>query len=181
MIRLLQRTETEKSGTRILWQQADIGRTYDHMANYPHTPQSTESCYYCRYCQTFRSLGEFNDCQHKHACKGGLLPFIRMSRPITLEFEGFYDNPDGTELTYDSTGLFKQVTFEAQPHHVELFLCKNGQCECNASCWYHAWRLANKKTWRQCGKTHLCQNDGSAWVQLAPSNDTLYNEYLEQL
>ena len=181
MIKLLQRTEVRKYATRILFQQADIGRTYNYAAAYPHTPAATESCHYCRYAHTFTNLQDFNDCAQKHACEYGVLPFIDMNGEVSVEVDGEWQNPDGTYLTYQKTGIFKQVQFEGQPHHVELYLCNNGQARCNASCWWHAWRLANKRTVTQCGGSHLCQNDGSMWVQKAPTDPTLFNEFIEQL
>ena len=181
MIKLLQRSETEKANHRILWQQAEIGKGSPSFNPGTGTIISYGSCNYCRYKSSVTNRDSFTACSEKHSCNLSQFPYIRMARPINTEVNGAYDNPDETVLTYSPTGVYKQVTFEAQPHHVQLFLCNNGQSRCNAACWWHAWRLANKRTVTQCGKSHLCQNDGSLWVQMSPSNDELYAEFLTQL
>lgn len=181
MIKLLQRTETEKSAARILWQQADIGRELTRPITYPWAPTVIDSCYFCRYRQTFADNAALNECITKHACYGTKYPYIQMSRVIDSSLTQQYENPDGSDLWYQATSIFKQVTFEAQPHHITLMLCNNGQAQCNAHCWFHGWRLANKRTVTQCGKAHLCQNDGSLWTQLAPTNQILYDEFKERL
>lgn len=181
MIKLLQRTETEKLALRYLWQQADIGREFDWARPFPHEPLANESCYYCRYKQTFADSAAFNECQQKHSCYGAKYPIIDMSYVLSNIEEVNFENPDGTFGSYQRTGIYKQVKFEAQPHHVQLVLCNNGQAMCNANCWYHAWRLKNKRTVRQCGESHLCQNDGSLWAHMAPFDDTLREEFISQL
>lgn len=181
MIKLLQKTETEKRGIRHLWQQADIGREFDWSRPFPHEPLASEPCYYCRYKQTFVKLYAFNECQSKHCCYAAHYPFIDMSYVLSDIDDVEFDNPDGSYGNYQETGLYKQVKFEAQPHHVQLVLCNNGQAMCNANCWYHGWRLKNKRTVRQCGASHLCQNDGSLWAQCAPMDNTLREEFINQL
>lgn len=181
MIKLLQRTETYRGSIRHLYQQADIGRYQFDGYTFPFIPIATYNCWYCRYKQTFHNIDEFSTCEKKHQCDHSRLPIIAMSTPINDEVDGEWTNPDGTTLTYQQTGIYKQVTFEAQPNHVQLFLCNNGQAQCNASCWWHEWRLKNKRTWRQCGATHLCQNDGSQWVLMVPTDAALREEFLNQL
>ena len=181
MIKLLQRTETLKSASRILFQQADIGRDSFHVGSWPWTPTTNDNCYYCRYHQTFQAETDFMTCMRKHCCDYARFPFIEMGIPINSQVYGEWDNPDGSYLTYQRTGIYKQVQFEAMSHHIQLYLCNNGQARCNASCWWHAWRLANKRTVTQCGGSHLCQNDGSMWVQMVPTNATLRQELIQQL
>ena len=181
MIKLLQRTETEKLTIRRLWQQADIGRVLDYTKPWPHTPIDHDSCYYCRYKQTFANLAAFEECARLHGCYLSEYPFIDMSNVLSGIQDEAFENPDGTTGDYQRTGIYKQVKFEAQPHHVQLILCNNGQAMCNANCWYHAWRLKNKRTVRQCGESHLCQNDGSLWAHMAPDDDTLREEFINQL
>ena len=181
MIRLLQRTETERVAIRRLWQQADIGTILRYWDPFPKTPDDTESCYYCRYKQTFRDLAAFNECQNKHGCYATNYPFIDMSNVLSGIEDTVFENPDGTDGDYQRSGLYKQVKFEAQPHHVQLVLCNNGQAMCNANCWYHAWRLKNKRTARQCGEAHLCQNDGSLWALCAPADKKLREKFIQQL
>lgn len=181
MVRLLNRTEILKANYRVLYQQAAIGRVPVYTGTFPWTPTSEYNCYYCRYVHRFANLTDYNDCAIKHGCQGAQLPFINMNKPINDEVLGEYDNPDETVVAYHATGIYKQVTFEAQPHHVQLYLCNNGQARCNSACWWHAWRLANKRTVTQCGKTHLCQNDGSAWIQMSPNDPTLNAEFIQDL
>ena len=120
MIKLLQRTETEKLALRYLWQQADIGREFDWSRPFPHEPLANESCYYCRYKQTFANSAAFNVCQQKHSCYGAKYPIIDMSYVLSNIEEVNFENPDGTYGSYQRTGIYKQVKFEAQPHHVQL-------------------------------------------------------------
>lgn len=181
MINLLQRTETLKLSIRYLYQQAEIGRLVAPFDGYPWTPTREYNCYFCRYKQTFRTFEDNEECGLKHACNHSMYPFIQMTRTVNSEEYEEVTNPDGTLLTYQHTGIYKQVTFEGQPHHVQLFLCNNGQANCNASCYFHAWRLKNKKSWVKCGNAKLCQNDGSMWLLMAPNDQELFDEFIEQL
>lgn len=181
MIKLLQRTETEKRVTRVLFQQAEIGRLVAPVNGYPWTPTREYNCYFCRYKQTFKTFDDWIECVEKHACNGSAYPVIYMTRALTNEVDFEETNPDGTLLTYQHTGIYKQVTFEGQPHHVQLFLCNNGQANCNASCYFHAWRMKNKKSWVKCGNAKLCQNDGSMWQLMAPTEQELFDEFIQQL
>lgn len=181
MIKLLQRTETDKRWTRALFQQAEIGRLVAPVNGYPWTPTREYNCFFCRYKQTFKTMDNWRECVEKHACNGSTYPFIYITRALTNEEFSEITNPDGTLLTYQNTGIYKQVTFEGQPHHVQLFLCNNGQANCNASCFWHAWRLKNKKSWVKCGNAKLCQNDGSMWLLMAPLEQELFDEFIKQL
>ena len=181
MIKLLQRTEIRKGSIRVLYQQAEIGRMVPPIHGYPWTPTQEYNCFFCRYKQTFNTFDDSIECGQKHACNLGMYPFIDMNRTLTNEQFWEVTNPDGTLLTYEDTGIYKQVNFEGQPHHVQLFLCNNGQANCNASCYFHAWRLKNKKSWVKCGNAKLCQNDGSMWQLMAPVDQELFDEFLEQL
>ena len=147
MIKLLQRTETEKSTVRRLYQQADIGKRSGVVLSFPFYPTAEYNCYYCRYKKNFLTQQAFDDCMDQHMCNIARLPFILKTTPILSEIAGEYDN---------------------------------GQAQCNASCWWHQWRLSKKRTWRQCGETHLCQNDGSLWVLMVPTDAALREEYLNQ-
>lgn len=181
MIRLLQRTVNVKGNGRLLYQQAEIDKQLITEDNWPSHLTEDYTCYYCLYKSEWNDKRTWNLCKEAHACNGCLYPYIRMTRPLPDITALQETNPDGTILTYQGTGVFKQVPFEAQPHHIHLYLCNNGQAKCNANCWWHGWRLANKRTVNQCGKSHLCQNDGSLWVQVAPYDSILYHEFLQQL
>ena len=181
MIKLLQRTEILKRSIRYLFQQAEIGRLAAPFDGYPWTPTREYNCFFCRYKQTFKTFEDYEDCVLKHACNFSAYPIIDMNKTISYEEATEVTNPDGTLLTYQHTGIYKQVTFEGQPHHVQLFLCNNGQANCNASCFWHAWRLKNKKSWVKCGNAKLCQNDGSMWLQMAPIDYELFEEFIQQL
>lgn len=200
MIQLLSRTETQKGNSRILWQQANIGRGFNGARPYvdpgsgaivypgygpighPGYVFSTdESCYYCRYKEAWTTAYGWVQCCAKHACEESTLPFIKLKNVLADSELTDRTNPDGTILHYGYTGIFKQATFEAQPHHVTLIGCQNGQAHCNANCFWHGWRLTNKRTWRQCGNSHLCNNDGSFWSWMAPDDPILFQEFIEQL
>lgn len=181
MINLLQRTEIKRAESRTLYQQAEIDRLSAPLDNFPFTPTREYNCFFCRYAKTFRNFDELEECFLKHQCDASSFPYIEMGRTTTNEEGDDWVNPDGTILRYQRTGLFRQVAFEGQPHHVQLFLCFNGQANCNASCYFHAWRLKNKKTWIKCGNAKLCQNDGSMWLLMAPTNQELFEEFIAQL
>lgn len=181
MIKLLQRTETLKLSIRYLYQQAEIGRLVAPFDGYPWTPTRKYNCYFCRYKQTFRKFEDNEECGLKHACNHSMYPIIQMTSTVNSEEAEERTNPDGSLLTYQHTGIYKQITFEGQPHHVQLYLCNNGQANCNASCFFHAWRLRNKKSWVKCGNAKLCQNDGSMWLLMAPNDQELFEEFIQQL
>ena len=181
MIRLIQRTVTVKGNGRLLYQQADIDRLALDPNNWPSHLTEEYSCYFCLYRSEWNTISGWQTCRDTHCCNNNQYPYIRMTRPIPDISQVQEQNPDGTILTYQGTGVYKQTTFEAQPHHIHLYLCNNGQAKCNANCWWHGWRLKNKRSAIQCGKTHLCQNDGSLWCQVAPYDSILYHEFIQQL
>jgi len=82
---------------------------------------------------------------------------------------------------YTPTGIYRQIKFEGMPLYVQLYKSNAQQGRCNAECWWHAWRMSNKKTWRQCGLSHVCGNDASLWVLMAPNDQELRDEFIKQL
>ena len=135
------------------------------------------NCAYCRYRHSWTSYDGFKACSAKHSCYRGLYPFIKMARPLNDSIAEYPVDPQGEEFYWRATGIFKQIKFEGVPLYVQLYVISSDQGQCNANCWYHAWRLANKRTWRQCGETHLCQNNGSLWFLMIPTNSELSDEF----
>ena len=114
MIKLLQRTEIRKLANRYLYQQADIGRLVAPYDGYPWTPTRSYNCFFCRYKQTFNTYADYETCVFKHACNHSMYPIIDMSRTINAESGEEITNPDGTLLTYQHTGIYKQWPMSVQ-------------------------------------------------------------------
>ena len=174
MIKLLPRTESAAGSTRSVWIQCDIDRHEDE-------GYGTASCPFCRYASQITSFSKFIECRDKHACSGGSQPWIQfqLSKDVNI-----YDPTTGDpypDKYYDPTSVDRQVEFEGMPYKARLCLAHGLDAKCNADCWWHGWRLDNKKTWRQCGKSHLCGNNGSFWNLLVPVNATLRQELFNQM
>lgn len=180
MLKFIPRSERSGGDVKYLYQCCDIGRGTPAW-NSSGTKLITDgSCAYCRYRRSWTSYDDFKACSAKHSCYRGLYPFIEMARPINNSVNDYPVDPQGEEFYWIRTGIFKQIKFEAVPLYVQLYVISSDQGQCNADCWYHAWRLQNKRTWRQCGVSHLCQNNGSLWFLMAPTNTELYEEFLQQ-
>ena len=178
MLNFLPRTERESATIKVLWQACDIGRgapTFD-----PNTDNVTDygSCAYCRYKRDITNTDSWVKCVEKHSCKLSKYPFIRMGRAINREMSLAYPNSDGTWVDYTPTGIYRQIKINAQPLYVQFYLCANGKAKCNASCWFHGWRLDKKINWRTCGQQHICHNDGSLYFLMAPDDNELFEEFL---
>lgn len=174
MIKLLPRTQSKTNSVREIYVQCDIGR-------YDDTGTGTTSCPFCRYRQEVTSFQTFITCRNKHACSGGTQPWIRFS---IVKDTNVYDpttgEPSETQY-YNPTSVDRQAEFEGMPYRIRLCLAVGMEAKCNADCWWHGWRLANKRTWRQCGKTHMCGNNGSFWNNMAPVEEPLRTEFLSQM
>lgn len=178
MLRFLTRTVTSKWTTRWLWQACALGLPGPSFDPVDGTLIDQHSCSYCRYSEEIVDQKSFYKCYMAHGCHEAMYPFICMRRPINKEVWNTYPRPGGLRMSYDPTGIFRLVKFEGQPLYVQLYVATLGDGRCNASCWWHAWRLAHKKTWRDCGNLHNCQNNSSLWVLMAPINWDLYKEFI---
>ena len=98
----------------------------------------------------------FHACLLKHKCQGGMFPLINMSRPLNDQWDGISEIPGGGEAYYEASSIIRQVVFEGQPLYAQFYAQNGFNAHCNAFCAFHKWRLDNKKTWRQCAKSHKC-------------------------
>lgn len=148
----------------------------------PQTGERTSwgACYYCLYRNSIDTMDHWIACVNKHGCNDAQFPFIEMMSPINDEVDTEPPAPGHTYISYSPTGVFRQVVFEGQPYYIQLYVATNSDGKCNASCWWHGWRLSNKRTWRQCARSHKCLQNGSLWVLMAPTNPILYREFLKQ-
>lgn len=178
MLNFLPRTERESAIIKVLWQACDIGRGMPTFNPDTDVVIDLGSCAFCRYRQDVTNLEKWINCVQKHSCNNSQYPFIRMGRPINREMGLEYPNEDGTWVDYEPTGIYRQIKINAQPLYVQFFMCYNGHAKCNASCWYHGWRLDKKINWRTCGQQHICHNDGSLYFLMAPDNNELFEEFL---
>lgn len=137
------------------------------------------ACYFCLYRSTWTNYDTWLTCVNKHGCNEGRHPFCKMMQPINDEVETDQPEPGGNTIDYYATGIFRQVMFEGAPCYIQLYVATGSTAKCNASCWWHAWRLNNKRTWRQCSTTHQCMQDGSLWVLMTPSDPILRNLFLQ--
>lgn len=180
MLKFIPRSERASSDLKTLYQCCDIGHGRPTWNSKGTQPITDGNCAYCRYRGSWTSYNDFTECSAKHACYRGWYPFIEMNRPLNDSVTEYPVDPQGEEFFWRATGIFKQIKFEGMPLYVQLWVISSDQGQCNADCWYHAWRLAKKRTWRQCGVSHLCQNNGSLWFLMAPTNTELYEEFLQQ-
>lgn len=178
MLRFITRTVYTNDTVRRLWQGCALGRPKPQFSPIDGSVTDYGSCWYCRYRDEVTNAETFYKCHQAHSCNEAMYPFIRMSRPVNDEVWHTYPRPGGLTMSYDPTGVFRQVKFEGQPLYVQLYVATLGDGRCNASCWWHAWRLANKRTWRDCGDAHVCQNNSSLWVLMAPAEADLYDEFI---
>lgn len=189
MLRFIARTEKAYTDVGIykfhLYQGCDCGRGKPVFSYSGTSVQSEGNCQFCRYRSEWIGKDDkrtaWQECVMKNKCQVARYPLIEMSRPLNDQWNDVVEVPSGDEGNYEPSSLIRQVTFEAQPLYIQFYAQMNFTANCNAFCWWHEWRLANKKTWRQCAKTHKCWQDGSGWALMAPSNDTLYQEFCNQL
>lgn len=189
MLRFIARTEREiidsgLFGTRI-YQGCDCGRGIPEFGEAGTTILNAGNCWFCRYFTTWNRLTNkyegYHDCLLKHKCQGGMFPLINISRPLNEQWDEYTAIPGGGEAYYEPSSIIRQVVFEGQPLYAQFYAQQGFNAHCNAFCAFHKWRLDNKKTWRQCAKSHKCWQDGSGWALLAPADTTLYHEFVEQL
>lgn len=180
MLKFIPRSERASGDVKTLYQCCDVGRGRPSFIGDPTIHIFDHNCHFCRYRSSWSDFKEFTACSLKHQCNRGLYPFILMNRPLNDSIAESPVDPQGDEFSWGATGIFKQIKFEGVPLYVQLYVISSDQGQCNANCWYHAWRLQNKRTWRQCGESHLCQNNGSLWFLMAPTNTELYEEFLQQ-
>ena len=178
MLKFIPRSERGSGDIKSLYQCCDVGRGRPSFLDDGTIHIFDHNCAFCRYRSTWSDYQEYKTCSLKHQCNGGLYPFIEMGNPINNSIYDYPVDPQGEEFYWRATGIFKQIKFEAVPLYVQLYVISSDQGRCNANCWYHAWRLANKRTWRQCGESHLCQNNGSLWFLMAPTDNDLYEDFI---
>ena len=188
MLRFYPKTEKRIIDVGVLkvvnYQACDCGRGHPVFQGDPGTHISLGNCEFCRYKTEWvnqtNEYTKFHDCMTKHKCEGALFAMIQMNTPLNSQWWDYVENPDETVGHYFPTLLLRQVTIEGQPLYVQLWLQYDHPAQCNALCFWHNWRLQKKKTWRQCGYSHKCLNDGSGWALMAPANETLLEEFAAQ-
>lgn len=188
MLRFYPKTEKEFVNLNTLrvhyYQACDCGRGNPTFGGDPVAYIEAGNCEFCRYKNEWMGQSQeymkFQTCVSKHKCEGALFPMVRMSTPLNSQWEEWAENPDQSTGHYMPTPLLRQVTIEGQPLYIQLWLQFDHPAQCNALCFWHNWRFQNKKTWRQCGYSHKCLNDGSGWALMAPANETLLEEFAAQ-
>lgn len=170
MLKFVPRTASDKAYIKYLYQACKIGRPAPTFDPSTHEVVDLNACELCLYWEQVTNESTYRACRVAHGCNYAKFPFIAMITPIMANVEG-----------YTPTGIYRQIKFEGMPLYVQLFKSNAQQGQCNAECWWHSWRMNNKKTWRQCGQSHVCGNDASLWVLMAPNDQELYDEFIEQL
>lgn len=174
MLRFIPRRINGKLTTKYVCQACDIGRGYPIFNDDTGEVIYPGSCEFCEFSDEAETKEDYDVCRIKHICDKAKMPFIAMTQPILC--------PDYTlSGDYYNTSVFRLVKFEGMPLYVQLAKRVVPQGQCNAHCFFHAWRMANKRTWRQCGSSHLCGNDGSFYSLMAPKYQVLREEFLQQL
>lgn len=188
MLRFYPRTEKVFAPGTLMpiayYQACDVGRGQPTFGGDPVAYIEAGNCFFCRYFREWAGQSqEYNkwmECIAKHKCDEATYPLIEMSYPLNEQWNEWAENPDESEGYYFPTPLLRQVTVEGQPLYIQFHLQMNHPAKCNAFCFWHNWRLQNKKTWRQCGNSHKCLNDGSGFALMAPANETLRREFAAQ-
>lgn len=189
MLRFIPKTEKAYTDVGIfkfhLYQGCDVGRGAPQIAAGGQSVLEYGNCEFCRYLREW-SLSDnlssaLKQCILKHKCQATQYPLIEMSRPLNDQWDEWRESAGGDQQHFEPSALIRQVTFEGQPLYIQFYAQEGYQANCNALCWWHSWRLDNKKTWRQCAKTHKCWQDGSGWALMAPTNDELYRDFCNQM
>ena len=188
MLRFYPKTEKEFVNGQIntvrYYQACDCGRGAPTFGGDPVAYITAGNCEFCRYKSDWMGQNQeytkFQQCIEKRKCEGALYPMIQMGEPLNEQWNEYAENPDQSEGHYWPTPLLRQVVIEGQPLYIQFHLQINHPAQCNAFCFWHNWRLQNKKTWRQCGYSKKCLNDGSGYALMAPTNSTLRREFAAQ-
>lgn len=166
------------------YQACDCGRGTPTFGGDPVAYITLGNCEFCRYSTEWvgqnYEFQKFKECSAKHKCEMALYPMIDMSNPLNEQWAEYAENPDQSTGHYIPTPLLRQVTLEGQPLYIQFHLQFGFTAKCNAFCFWHNWRLQNKKTWRQCGYAKKCLNDGSGWALMAPGHPRLFEEFAAQ-
>ena len=170
MLKFVPRTASDKAYIKYLYQACKIGRPAPTFDPSTHEVVDLNACEFCLYWEQVTNESTYLSCRVAHGCNYAKFPFIAMITPIMANIAG-----------YTPTGIYRQIKYEGMPLYVQLYKSNAQQGQCNAECWWHAWRMSNEKTWRQCGQSHVCGNDASLWVLMAPNDQELYDEFIEQL
>lgn len=189
MLRFIPKTEKAYTDVGIfkfhLYQGCDIGRGAPQIAAGGQSILEYGNCEFCRYLNEWATSGTLSSalkqCILKHKCQATQYPLIEMSRPLNDQWDEWRESAGGDQQHFEPSALIRQVTFEGQPLYIQFYAQEGYQANCNALCWWHSWRLDNKRTWRQCAKTHKCWQDGSGWALIAPTNDELYRDFCNQM
>lgn len=184
MIQFFPRTIKQKGNVVQLYQAAEIAKGTPVWVEGQTAPLTDGSCHYCLYRTEWTNMDEFDVCQKAHRCMMGVYPYIRMMRAFNAAGVEGGEDPGGLTYSFLPTGVFRQVKFEGMPLYIQLYKIGDDDnlypAQCNADCHWHAWRMANQRTWRQCGQLHVCGNNGSCWLLMLPSSQTLFDEFCKQ-
>lgn len=184
MLQFIRRTVKVNEGRIILYQACACHRGRPIWYDGQELPFTDGNCKFCLYRSTWTKFAEFQDCYAKHKCVMAAFPFVKMARAFNEAGTWGGEDPDEGDFSYEPTGQFKQVKFEGMPLYAQLYnitdLDDIYAPRCNAYCYYHDWRMNNKKTWRQCGEAHICGNNGSLWLLMLPTDNSLFQEFSNQ-
>lgn len=139
------------------------------------------NCDYCWYKQYWTDEESIELCPSKYHCEEKKLPYI-MVRPlhyddINTQRDPIYNKP----FYYIRTAKTQQVKIKGWPMYLQYIGCDDRTAQCNAFCYWHNQRLAEKKTVSKCAHQHACSRSGSFWDLLIPENLDLQQQFFNEL
>ena len=139
------------------------------------------ACDYCRYRYTWTDATTRQQCSLKHKCNYYKSPWINLDVLHENEIENTFTPAPNSRKMYHLTRITRQVKLKGWPLYLQYVGCDDPQPQCNAMCFFHNQRLADKKTVAQCAHTHGCSRSGSFFDLLVPTNADIYDQFFHEL
>lgn len=137
-------------------------------------------CDYCFYKNTWTDEEAAELCPDKHHCMERKLPYIYVIPQHNNDIETTLDPIYHNHFYYVRTAKTQQVKIKGWPMYLQYIGCDDATPQCNALCYWHNQRLADKKTVSQCAHQHGCSRSGSFWDLLIPENLDIQQQFFNE-
>lgn len=127
------------------------------------------NCEVCIWRDQWNNATERRACELKHGCDSYNMPIIEMMHEHTDEINNTYFPEGSAILLYHPSLVTRQVTVKGWTLYLNLITSNDEDAQCNASCWYHDARLADKLPVSKCAHSHKCSRAGTFWDLFVPS------------